>query len=193
MRPPVQSVAPDLRRARSEMDIRVETRLEAGAGSLRVAEQRLRGRLEESGARVPPGSRPPSPAGSSAGSADLRPPPEPDVAGQAGGRGSPEAPARAPSLPSPPPPAPARAAMETVLALVERVELFTRQGRLALGFSIGGPLGQRVHLERLGPGRVAVRLRGGAFGPAQARQLAAGLGERGVRLCRLEWDCGPRS
>jgi hypothetical protein len=76
--------------------------------------------------------------------------------------------------------------IEAALALVERVETFLRSGRPGLAFHLGGTVGQSVELERVGPRRVSVSLRGGALGPVDARRLRSELGARGITLARLD-------
>jgi len=182
---PVQSVATGLRQARAEMDARVQLRLDAAAESHRLVEART---VERRAAVWPALQRPVPMAGEQApveaarrAEAPTAPPARP---------GEPHAAARCDARGTPPPVT--SPGLEAVLALVERVETLLRAGRPALAFTLGGRHGQRVQLERLGPGAVAIRLQGGTFGRAEAQQLAAALDERGLRLSRLEWLSGGR-
>jgi hypothetical protein len=160
---PVGSVVRALRRARAEMEAGVEARLEAGACSLAAAEARLVvGRAGDLERTTVASVRPTAPEPG-------RPPPLPQP--WTGGAVDPPAGERARS-----------GRLEAALALVERVETFLRSGRPALAFTIGGAFRQSVELERLGPRRVALWLRGGTFGPAETRQLAATLAAQGIVL-----------
>jgi hypothetical protein len=180
---PVQSVASGLRQARIEMDARVQVRLDARTESERLAEARHTGRQAEvrRSARQAHGAErwaEPAPAGPRAATDS--------------GRSTPwiESQLRGQSQPRPPAPLATAAGLEAVLALVERVEHLLRSGRPVLAFTLGGH-GQRVQLERVGPGEVGIRLHGGRFGRAEAERLALELGQRGLRLSRLEWSSRP--
>ena len=178
---PVESVATGLRQARAEMDGRAQLRLDAAVPSERAAE----GRKEDVRTAAQREATPSAPGPSrgevapalQAHRQEAMPPCELP-------RSLPPSPGR-PAAPA------ARAGMEAVLALVERVEHLLRAGQPSLAFTLAGRHGQRVQLERLGPGEVGIRLEGGAFGRAEAERLAAELDGRGLHLARLQWLSPP--
>lgn len=74
--------------------------------------------------------------------------------------GKPGQPFRADATPAPATPAPAPARAEQAVALIERIETFVRSARPALALTLNNSLGARVEIERLGPGRIALKLVG---------------------------------
>ena len=182
--PTVVSVAAQLRSARARMDASVKALVESAAGAIATGEARCARRAEDAGRagsdRLPPSV--PGPHDPRVGDREV--PGAPERGGQPPGAvpgvTAAPAPAGAGELASPP------AQVEAALALVERVETFLRSGRPGLAFHLGGGAGQSVELERVGPRRVSVSLRGGALGPADARRLRSELGARGITLARLD-------
>lgn len=72
--------------------------------------------------------------------------------------------------PQPQPQAPeVRAAQAT--ALIERIDTFVRSQRPALALTLNNSLGARVEIEKLGPGRIALRLVG-QNGPPSAESVS---------------------
>ncbi|MEW5740707.1 MAG: hypothetical protein AB1938_17400 [Myxococcota bacterium] len=70
-----------------------------------------------------------------------------------------------------PGPADAPARAEQAVALIERIETFVRSARPALALTLNNSLGARVEIERLGPGKVALKLVG-QRGPPSADAVA---------------------
>ncbi len=91
-----------------------------------------------------------------------------------------------PSLPPPPPAAPPARA-EQAMALIERIETFVRSSRPALAVTLNNSLGARVEIERLGPGRIAIKLVG-QRGPPSAdtvSRIREELRARGLSVAAL--------
>lgn len=80
---------------------------------------------------------------------------------------------------------PARA--EQAVALIERIETFVRSSRPALALTLNNSLGARVEIERLGPGRIALKLIG-QQGPPSAdavSRIREELRARGLQVGAL--------
>jgi hypothetical protein len=82
-----------------------------------------------------------------------------------------------------PPALPAERAAQAV-ALVERIETFVRSARPALALTLHQSLGARVEVEKLGPGRVALRLVGhrGPPSPETVARIREALRSRGLEV-----------
>jgi hypothetical protein len=90
----------------------------------------------------------------------------------------------------PPPPAKgaeASARAEQAVALIERIETFVRSSRPALALTLNNSLGARVEIERLGPGRVALKLTGqkGPPGAGVVSRIRDELRARGLEVGAL--------
>ncbi len=95
-------------------------------------------------------------------------------------------PAQAPVVEAPrEPPTPIRALQ--AIALVERIELFMKEQRPALALTLNNALAATVELEKLGPGTVAVTIKGklGPPTPEMVSRLRDELRERGLKLGAL--------
>jgi hypothetical protein len=90
-------------------------------------------------------------------------------------------PASGPSIAS----AEARAAQ--AVALIERIETFVKSTRPALAMTLNNSLGARVELEKLGPGRIALRLVGqnGPPTPETVSRIRDELRARGLEVGAL--------
>ncbi|WP_223633892.1 hypothetical protein [Corallococcus sp. EGB] len=78
--------------------------------------------------------------------------------------------------------------VESTLALIERIEVFVKSQRPALGLSLRGPLEATVEVERTGPREVALRIQG-RHGPVPTEDVARlrdALEARGLRLSVLQ-------
>ncbi|MCA3013560.1 MAG: hypothetical protein INH41_14350 [Myxococcaceae bacterium] len=73
------------------------------------------------------------------------------------------------------------------VALIERIETFVRSARPALALTLHQSLGARVEVEKLGPGRVALRLVGhsGPPSPETVNRLRDELRSRGLEVGAL--------
>ncbi|MEW6433099.1 MAG: hypothetical protein AB1730_16470 [Myxococcota bacterium] len=80
---------------------------------------------------------------------------------------------------------PARA--EQAVALIERIETFVRSSRPALALTLNNSLGARVEIERLGPGRIALKLIGrqGPPSPDAVSRIREELRARGLQVGAL--------
>lgn len=80
------------------------------------------------------------------------------------------------------------AQVESTLALIEKIEVFVRSQRPALGLSLRGSLEATVEVERTGPREVALRIQGrhGPVPPADVARLRDALEARGLRLSVLQ-------
>ncbi|TSC31568.1 hypothetical protein FOF48_12945 [Corallococcus sp. Z5C101001] len=80
------------------------------------------------------------------------------------------------------------AQVESTLALIEKIEVFVRSQRPALGLSLRGSLEATVEVERTGPREVALRIQGrhGPVPPADVARLRDALEARGLRLSALQ-------
>jgi hypothetical protein len=90
------------------------------------------------------------------------------------------------------PPHPAKGAeasarAEQAVALIERIETFVRSSRPALALTLNNSLGARVEIERLGPGRVALKLIGqkGPPGADVVSRIRDELRARGLEVGAL--------
>ncbi|WP_375745686.1 hypothetical protein NR800_13460 [Corallococcus interemptor] len=86
------------------------------------------------------------------------------------------------------PAGPPVAQVESTLALIEKIEVFVKSQRPALGLSLRGPLEATVEVERTGPREVALRIQG-RHGPVPAEDVARlrdALEARGLRLSVLQ-------
>ncbi|MBN8232914.1 hypothetical protein JYK02_35915 [Corallococcus macrosporus] len=110
----------------------------------------------------------------------------------------PEVPSRAPTIEGPRlasgsvegagPASPPVAQVESTLALIEKIEVFVKSQRPALGLSLRGALEATVEVERTGPREVAVRIQG-RHGPVPTEDVARlrdALEARGLRLSVLQ-------
>ncbi|MBN9684365.1 MULTISPECIES: hypothetical protein [unclassified Corallococcus] len=80
------------------------------------------------------------------------------------------------------------AQVESTLALIEKIEVFVKSQRPALGLSLRGPLEATVEVERTGPREVALRIQG-RHGPVPTEDVARlrdALEARGLRLSVLQ-------
>ncbi|AFE06136.1 hypothetical protein COCOR_04991 [Corallococcus coralloides DSM 2259] len=85
------------------------------------------------------------------------------------------------------PAGPPVAQVESTLALIEKIEVFVKSQRPALGLSLRGPLEATVEVERTGPREVALRIQG-RHGPVPSEDVARlrdALEARGLRLSVL--------
>ncbi|WP_375760145.1 hypothetical protein [Corallococcus exercitus] len=111
---------------------------------------------------------------------------------------SPEGPSRASAVEGPRaasgsaegagPASPPVAQVESTLALIEKIEVFVKSQRPALGLSLRGPLEATVEVERTGPREVALRIQG-RHGPVPTEDVARlrdALEARGLRLSVLQ-------
>ena len=104
--------------------------------------------------------------------------------------GSPPEGARAASGPTEgaTPASPPVAQVESTLALIEKIEVFVKSQRPALGLSLRGALEATVEVERTGPREVALRIQG-RHGPVPSEDVARlrdALEARGLRLSVLQ-------
>ena len=79
------------------------------------------------------------------------------------------------------------AQVESTLALIEKIEVFVKSQRPALGLSLRGSLDATVEVERTGPREVALRIQG-RHGPVPTEDVARlrdALEARGLRLSVL--------
>ncbi|MGE6759632.1 hypothetical protein ACQKGO_16545 [Corallococcus interemptor] len=86
------------------------------------------------------------------------------------------------------PSGPPVAQVESTLALIEKIEVFVKSQRPALGLSLRGPLEATVEVERTGPREVALRIQG-RHGPVPTEDVARlrdALEARGLRLSVLQ-------
>lgn len=86
------------------------------------------------------------------------------------------------------PASPPGAQVESTLALIEKIEVFVKSQRPALGISLRGPLEATVEVERTGPREVALRIQG-RHGPVPTEDVARlrdALEARGLRLSVLQ-------
>ncbi|NOK21099.1 hypothetical protein [Corallococcus carmarthensis] len=86
------------------------------------------------------------------------------------------------------PASPPVAQVESTLALIEKIEVFVKSQRPALGLSLRGPLEATVEVERTGPREVALRIQG-RHGPVPTEDVARlrdALEARGLRLSVLQ-------
>ncbi|WP_244224870.1 hypothetical protein [Corallococcus sicarius] len=82
------------------------------------------------------------------------------------------------------------AQVESTLALIEKIEVFVKSQRPALGLSLRGSLDATVEVERTGPREVALRIQG-RHGPVPTEDVARlrdALEARGLRLSVLRAD-----
>ena len=82
------------------------------------------------------------------------------------------------------------AQVESTLALIEKIEVFVKSQRPALGLSLRGSLDATVEVERTGPREVALRIQG-RHGPVPTEDVARlrdALEARGLRLSILRAD-----
>lgn len=72
-------------------------------------------------------------------------------------------------------------------ALIERIEVFVKSQRPALALTLNNSLGARVEIEKLGPGRIALRLVGqnGPPAPATVNRIREELQARGLKVGAL--------
>ncbi len=86
------------------------------------------------------------------------------------------------------PAGPPAAQVESTLALIEKIEVFVKSQRPALGLSLRGPLEATVEVERTGPREVALRLQGrhGPIATEDVAKLRDALEARGLRLSVLQ-------
>lgn len=90
------------------------------------------------------------------------------------------------ALAEPGPPANATPEVSSVTALIEKVELFVRSNRPTLSLSLGGALSGQLEIEKVGPGKVALTLRGGASKDAKTpERIRQALAARGLTVTRL--------
>ncbi|RKG55013.1 hypothetical protein D7X30_28060 [Corallococcus sp. AB011P] len=85
-------------------------------------------------------------------------------------------------------PAAETAQVESTLALIEKIEVFVKSQRPALGLSLRGALEATVEVERTGPREVALRIQG-RHGPVPTEDVARlrdALEARGLRLSVLQ-------
>jgi hypothetical protein len=75
-------------------------------------------------------------------------------------------------------------------ALIERIEVFVKSQRPALALTLNNSLGARIELERLGAGRIALRLvgNGGPPSPEIVSRIREELRARGLQLGALSID-----
>ncbi|NNC03824.1 hypothetical protein HJC10_13325 [Corallococcus exiguus] len=86
------------------------------------------------------------------------------------------------------PASPPVAQVESTLALIEKIEVFVKSQRPALGLSLRGSLEATVEVERTGPREVALRIQG-RHGPVPTEDVARlrdALEARGLRLSVLQ-------
>jgi hypothetical protein len=90
------------------------------------------------------------------------------------------------SVPPPPRPTPEVRAAQAA-ALIERIDTFVRGQRPALALTLNNSLGARVELEKLGPGRIALRLVGqsGPPSPDTVNRIREELEARGLKIGAL--------
>lgn len=85
------------------------------------------------------------------------------------------------------PPSDGPAPVSSVMELVEKVEVFSRSNRPALALTLGGELKGQVEIEKAGPGKVALRLRGVLRShPEVPERIRRALAERGLTVTRLQ-------
>ncbi|RYZ36426.1 MAG: hypothetical protein EOO71_31920 [Myxococcaceae bacterium] len=79
------------------------------------------------------------------------------------------------------------AQVESTLALIEKIEVFVKSQRPALGLSLRGSLEATVEVERTGPREVALRIQGrhGPLPTEDVTRLRDALEARGLRLSVL--------
>ncbi|MCY1035469.1 hypothetical protein OV207_28765 [Corallococcus sp. BB11-1] len=79
------------------------------------------------------------------------------------------------------------AQVESTLALIEKIEVFVKSQRPALGLSLRGALEATVEVERTGPREVALRIQGrhGPLPTEDVTRLRDALEARGLRLSVL--------
>ncbi|WP_233602310.1 hypothetical protein [Corallococcus sp. CA047B] len=82
------------------------------------------------------------------------------------------------------------AQVESTLALIEKIEVFVKSQRPALGLSLRGSLEATVEVERTGPREVALRIQGrhGPVPTEDVTRLRDALEARGLRLSVLRAD-----
>lgn len=166
-----------LRSSAETVRARVEARTQMGSEVARLRGAREEDRSRDT-AREPERLRyflerelPPERAPVPGLSAELPPEPPPRVTSAA------EAPVRTTS--------PSRA--QNMLDLVEKMEVFVKSQRPALALTLGGALGGKMEVERVGPRAVAVRLQSKSGLTAnEVAGLRSALAARGLTLARYE-------
>jgi hypothetical protein len=73
------------------------------------------------------------------------------------------------------------------VALIERIETFVKSQRPAIAMTLNNSLGARVEIEKLGPGRIALRLVGqnGPPTPETVSRIREELRSRGLEVGAL--------
>jgi|GEM_PF-5942241 len=76
--------------------------------------------------------------------------------------------------------------VSSVMALIEKVEVFVRSNRPTLSLSLGGTLSGQMEIEKVGPGKVALTLRGsGRKDPGAPERIRQALAARGLTVTRM--------
>jgi hypothetical protein len=75
--------------------------------------------------------------------------------------------------------------VSSVMALIEKVEVFVRSNRPTLSLSLGGALEGQLEIEKVGPGKVALTLRGGRKDPGAPERIRQALAARGLTVTRM--------
>lgn len=85
------------------------------------------------------------------------------------------------------PAAAVEARLAQAMQLIEKIETFLKGRRPALALSLGGELDARVEVERLGPGKIAIKIRGrkGPPSPELLGEIRDELRARGLQLGAL--------
>ncbi|MDQ3265815.1 MAG: hypothetical protein M3Y59_19530 [Myxococcota bacterium] len=80
--------------------------------------------------------------------------------------------------------APAGTSATSAVELVQKIEVWVKSSRPTLALTVGGPLAAEVTVERTGPGRVSLALRGNHGPPSHSdvRAVRDALEARGLRL-----------
>lgn len=79
---------------------------------------------------------------------------------------------------------PAGTSATSAVELVQKIEVWVKSSRPTLALTVGGPLAAEVTVERTGPGRVSLALRGNNGPPSHSdvRAVRDALEARGLRL-----------
>lgn len=87
------------------------------------------------------------------------------------------------------------AKVDGILALVEKIRIFERQGRPAMAISVGGSLDAHVEIERAGHRLVTLKVVGKSKIPSAARlnEIRDELNRRGIKVASLSISAGAPS
>lgn len=172
-----------LRTARGETEVSAQSRTEDRSQGVATQESRAKARIGELLAREL-GRRPDAPlpipqvtprreeSTPSDGERESGPSSTSGVEGRRGAQ------AAAPSEPTP--------EVHSVAEVIEKVELLMRSNRPALALTLGGELSGQLEIEKVGPGKVALTLRGAGRDPGAPERIRKALAQRGLTVSRLQ-------